>query len=152
MEKAIVMLKMSGRDVTITLPDDLQISKGTIDSDLEKHSALFAYWGEICAELDREKESLDSQYKQGRASADCEIRRNAEESKSKLTEERVKNLVEVDPLCVELKKKLETATYQTQLAHAIKDAFWHRKDCIVTLAANMRMEAEIIGHLKEKRK
>jgi len=116
---------------------ELQIDLSNLNEELAKQPAKFAWWGVVHAVA---KDLVDTE----EGKLDSEIRKSAEASGEKITETKIKNLINVNEKYRELKN-------QERIARVIKEAFAQRKDMLISLAANLREEFDTELSIKKEK-
>lgn len=142
MERIELVLEVFGKPHKVTIPDAVAIGEDTINGDISNQSGLYAFYGEALADARSRRDMASQALKDTRASIDLEVRKRAEESGAKTTENRVSAEVELNKLVVALKDKLLALEGNVGKLDAIVRALEHRKDMLVTLGANMRTDVE----------
>ena len=150
MQTLELKLKLDGVTHTIAVPDVVAISKETIDKDLAEHPAKFLWYAILAARAAAHRDEIKQSLSDARAQVDIKIRNDMANSNTKTTEDKIRNLVETDIAVLSLKNDYLSACEDADLAQAVKEAFYHRKDALVTLGANMRAELETELYLKRK--
>lgn len=161
----------------IDLAEDLRINSVDINKDFCEQPAKFAYWATVAVQaqalVDRKKMEVDKQDDYIRKTLvgelDAEVRQEMEMNGEKATETKVTNRIyiherykaEVTKL-YDLKEELLELQQKSALLNVAKDAMVQRKDVLISLGAQLRLEgnnstdlslkaAEVIGKNKERR-
>lgn len=119
---------------------DLQINEANLNKALSEQPGKFAYVATLAAEARAEREEAEHFLEIVRAEVDAVIRSGFDDTKKKPTEESIKKLVEISS---EVKNSISdmSAWRKAELMlTAIMQAYSHRKDCAVALAANLRQQ------------
>jgi len=134
-------INLEGKEYSLNYMEELKCSEDTINEDLKDQPALFAWYAVL-------QELAEAAYQEAKAALDmivanldAEIRQELLK-KGKFTETMVRNAIilhkdyqEANKHVIEIKKTLG-------LIKGIKEAFYHRKDMLVSLASNMRVAAD----------
>lgn len=162
----------------IDLAEDLRINSVDINKDFCEQPAKFAYWATVAVQaqalVDRKKMEVDKQDDYIRKTLvgelDTEVRQEMEMNGEKATETKVTNRIyvherykaEVAKL-YDLKEELLELQQKSALLNVAKDAMVQRKDALISLGAQLRLEgnnstdlslkaAEVISKNKANRK
>lgn len=162
----------------IDLAEDLRINSVDINKDFCEQPAKFAYWATVAVQaqalVDRKKMEVDNQDDYIRKTLvgelDAEVRQEMEMNGEKATETKVTNRIyiherykaEVTKL-YDLKEELLELQQKSALLNVAKDAMVQRKDALISLGAQLRLEgnnstdlslkaAEVIGKSRAGRK
>lgn len=143
MEKTTVVLALDAkRQYTVEVPDVVAIDPAKIDKELAEQPEKYLHFARLAALFTSKRDRISEELKTCRAKCDVELRKGFAERNEKITEDKIKNLIESHQACVDMKSALLDAEEQCAVVSAIKEAFYHRKDMLVSLAANMRAELE----------
>jgi len=150
MEKLGPLTLIISEEQTVNLDyeDELKLSEEEINNELRDQPSLYAYYavlGEMAEaalaeaklQLDTTTASLDGKYREQLASM------------GKVTENLVANSVKVDEDYIAAVLRVNVARKNVGLLGAIKEAFRHRKDMLVTLASNMRIQADSTLYIRK---
>jgi len=142
-----VELVIEGTPYKLDYQKELACSEETINDDLKdqpSHFAWYAVLAEIAqAELAEAKVTLDL----AEASLDAKFRAEAE---ARTTETMIKNKIKLDPIFTAAQENYNTLRKNVGILGAIKDAFYHRKDVLIALASNMRVQADPSIYVKKQ--
>jgi hypothetical protein len=122
-------------------PDsELSISEETINDDLKNQPSLFAFYAvmqeNMEADVAEKKLHLDAL----EAMLDEMYRTEAAKSGTKITETLLANKIHINQEYIDAASLLNKAKHEANVLRAIKEAFQHRKDMLITLASNMRAQ------------
>ena len=141
---------VGGVDHPAKLVDDLFIDRTDLSFAFEVHSERFSWYAtayELALDAEqRIKAQLDRAY----AQLDVQARTNMEAAGVKVTEKKVENTVITHPQYIKLQNDYFDAKREAGLLKAAKDAMVHRKDCLVSLGANVRQEMQSNPSLLEE--
>lgn len=162
----------------IDLAEDLRINSVDINKDFCEQPAKFAYWATVAVQaqalVDRKKMEVDKQDDYIRKTLvgelDAEVRQEMEMNGEKATETKVTNRIYIHERYKEevaklydLKEELLELQQKSALLNVAKDAMVQRKDALISLGAQLRLEgnnstdlslkaAEVIGKNRAGRK
>lgn len=146
-----IQVILSGKKYDLDLERDLEINSTKINSELAEQPSKYAWYG-VLSEFARAtstelKQKLDTLWSE----LYLAVRKQAVEEGLKLTEETVSSMVRTDKRYQELEQQYLEAKKQEQLLLVARQAFEHRKDMLISLASNLRAEADLdLKVLKEK--
>jgi hypothetical protein len=126
---------------------DLQLSTepAQINKILADHPAKFCEVTQLLIETKCKLVEKESELERFSAEIYIESRK---ESQSKLTEKHIENLILLNPVVQGLLKDISTIRHDELTLGAIKEAYIHRKDCLMQIANNLRSEFVNSGQLK----
>ena len=172
-----ITVKTKNSENDVDLGADLKINSADINQDFCEQPAKFAWWATVAVQaqalVDRKKMEVDKQDDYIRKTLvgelDTEVRQEMEMNGEKATETRVTNRIyvherykaEVAKL-YDLKEELLELQQKSALLNVAKDAMVQRKDALISLGAQLRLEgnnstdlslkaAEVIGKSNERR-
>ena len=136
---------------TYSLPEIVNISEHTLNKDLEQHSSSYLWFASLVARLTVKRDSIIQVVKVASANTELLYRDKAAKSGEKSTENSIKAQVDTDKNLLAIKSQLAEAEAELQMCSTIKDAFYHRMNCLVALGANIRQEMKSLSvdNLKE---
>ncbi len=139
-------------EVKLDFEHDLKIDTANLNDELMRQPALFSRWAVLAVEARAERDSLEEKMKVTDAQLDAEFRQEAIEIGDKITEKKLFSKILLDPRhtlamndCLEARKAADI------LQVGAREAFSQRKDCLISLAANLREEHDSDLHIKEKK-
>jgi len=131
---------VAGQAYPSTLEEDLKIDKFDVSSEFIKHSETYG-WYSTAYELAMDYEArIKSKLERVYALIDVRVRAQMNNASVRITEKKVENTVITDPEYVELQSLYQDAKRDTGLLKAARDAMQAKKDCLISLGANMRAE------------
>jgi len=122
------------------LAKDLDIDRLNLSEEFEKHSKRYAWYAtayELC--LDKERR-LKAELGRAYAHLDAQARANMTSNGIRISEKKVENMVITASDYVALQEEYHEAQRMTGLLKAARDAMISKKDCLVSLGANIRAE------------
>jgi DNA gyrase/topoisomerase IV subunit A len=141
---------VAGITVESTVDEDLRIDRDALSEEFEKHSIRFNFYAvsfELCQDHEtRLKASMDRLY----GLCDVQARAEMEMAKVKVTEKKVENMVITMSDYVKKQEEYFDACLQTRLMKAARDAMVHKKDCLISLGANIRAELQNDPYMKKQ--
>ena len=120
------------------LSKDLEINDLEEDCMMQPH--LFAWWGVVSATAKKAADIAKERLDVTEAEINMTIRREKAQSNEKVTEAQLENLVKESDEYLEAVKEKIRATYESDMLRVAAEAFNHKKDMLVTLAAIKRQE------------
>jgi hypothetical protein len=125
---------------TSSLKEDLRIDRTNLDEEFIEHSSKYAWYStayELC--LDKERR-LKSELARAYAQLDVQARMSMKAQGIRVSEKKVENMVITSKDYVELQEEYFNAQRMTGLLKAARDAMIHKKECLISLGANIRAE------------
>ena len=130
----------------------LKIDLGNLNDELMKQPGRFSRWAVLAVEARAERDNMEESLKVVDAQLDAEFRKEAVEAGDKITEKKLFSKILLDSRhtqamdnCLEARKDADI------LQVGAREAFSQRKDCLISLAANLREEYDSDLHMKEKK-
>ena len=142
-----------GSEVHTLDPDEeLKLSEETINEDLKSQPARYAFYAVMQEAAEGEVADAKLNLDATEAALDDAFRTEAAKTSTKITEANISNKIKLDEEYTAAVIALNKAKKQAGTLRAIKEAFVHRKDMLVTLASNMRAQAdpEIFINMRKK--
>jgi len=122
------------------LVKDLHIDRMNLSLEYELHSERFN-WYATAYELALDKERrLKAELGRAYAHVDVKARENLKAAGIRVSEKKVENVVITHELYREVQDQYFDAQRMVGLIKAARDAMIHKKDCLVSLGANLRAE------------
>ena len=132
-----------------TLLADLHINRADLSTEFAEHSRKYGWYStayEIASDVEqRLKADLEKAY----AILDVQARNNLTAAGVKPTEAKVKNLIITHKEYLQKQDEYFSAKTEAALIKAARDAMIHRKDCLISLGANLRAEAASNPHIMQ---
>lgn len=122
--------------------DELKLAEETINDDLKNQPALYAFYAVMHEAAESELADCKLALETVEALVDEKIRVGFAAAGTKVTETMIANKVHLEEEYQNAVIALNKAKAQSGKLRAIKEAFVHRKDMLVTLASNMRAQAD----------
>lgn len=136
-EKNLEFFKIPFLEVVIAPVREIGI-KGL--SDRTDHSGLVVYYATLKFKMTVQKSTLEQEYRVKRAQLDKVMRASFESQGEKYTEARLAARLEMDKNIQALKKDLDLASAWLEFLGSLLEALRHRKDMLMSLAADTREE------------
>lgn len=131
------------RKYSVNLGEMLAIKEEHMDRHLAEHPSQHAFVA-MLAVLSRSKyQRMKTDMELAEAQFMSDVRSKAAESGLKLTEKALENEVVQSKRLLQMRRDLINAQEQEELCTAADVAFRARKDCLVTLAANLRAARDV---------
>jgi|TARA_Y100000310_G_scaffold340707_2_gene437453 hypothetical protein len=137
-------LESSFREITT---DFLDIQEAEIDAKIEKHTAIYAYFGAVLSYAKKRLDTINVALEHAEAKAMEVHRRELLGSGTKATQGNLNAYIKTLPELQEVRVKLVEAQYKHNLAKNVVDALNHQKDCLVQMSANKRAEVKMVSDL-----
>lgn len=131
---------INGNSHRSMLAVDLDIDRLNLSEEFENHSKRYAWYStayELC--LDKERR-LKSELARAYAQLDAQARATMKAQGIRVSEKKVENMVITTPDYIEIQGRYLDAQRMTGLLKAARDAMIHKKDCLISLGANIRAE------------
>lgn len=122
---------------------ELEIDENNLNQELTEQPSRYSWWGVLALRARARRDKLEEKTKVVDAQIDADLRKEARENRSKITEKEIASKVLLDTKHTEamtdyLKAKKEADILQV----GAREAFAQRKDCLISLAANLRQELD----------
>ena len=131
---------VAGEENEWDLEQDLRINNADLNGEFIKFSLLFAKWGtafEMALDYEnRLKTELEKMY----AYLGLQIREEAKVTGNKITENMVESMILTHPDYMALQNKWLDARSQLGVLKAARDSVFSKKDMLISLGSNYRME------------
>lgn len=146
-----VSVELEGVTYEASLEDEIEIDGQNLEGEFLNQAKKFAWWSMV-SELAKDlmvgqKFQLDLLY----ARIDEEKRTNAQANKMKTTEKMIENMVITDQRYQEAMQEYHKAKKWYGLLASGREAFSQRKEMLISLGANYRMEATADPVLKQEK-
>jgi hypothetical protein len=139
-EKLTIVL---GDEVQELNPDaELKLSEEDINENLKNQPSLYAFYAVMYEAAESELADRKFALETLEAVLDEHVRAEAATAGTKVTETMIANRIRLNEDYQNAVIALNQAKAQSGKLRAIKEAFVHRKDMLVTLASNMRAQAD----------
>lgn len=139
-ELLVDFYEVDGVNHASTLAQDLKIDRTNLSEEYASHSTKYAWYStayELALDYEQRcKAKLARVY----AQEDVKARANMKAASVRVTEKKVENTVITSVAYVQAENEYFEAKKQTGLLKAARDAMIHRKDCLISLGANLRAE------------
>lgn len=133
-----IQMVLEGKEYDLQYQEELKISQEVINENLKDQSNLYAFYAvlEEVAEAIMAEAKLTLEVTE--ATLDAKYRK--ELSGGKVTENLLRNSIVLDEDYLNAISAFNEARKNVGLLKAIRESFNHRKDMLVTLASNMRIQ------------
>lgn len=144
-----VRFEINGVTYEGSLDDEITIESADLDGEFVEQARKFAWWA-MLSELAKDKQAvIKNELDQLYARLDHKVRSEAaaatdpagKSAPVKLTEKMVENSVITDPMYQKVMKEYLEAKKEYGLLSAGRDAFAQRKEMLISLGANYRMQS-----------
>lgn len=117
---------------------DLSFSEADLSAQMQRQPGLFAHYGKIAADAQRQADVIKLQLKLKEASVEKKFREEAAENGQKVTEKVVASNVETDKGVITLQTNLIKANHIAAMARTTLEAMRHKRDMMEQNAFMMR--------------
>jgi hypothetical protein len=130
------------RRYTVKMSEMLSIREESLNQILAEHPSqyMWVYTLLALARSKHQRMKLDLEVAEAVFSSD--LRDQAAKTGVKVTEKAIENELAMSKRLLQLRRDLITSEEQETLCEAAEQAFRHRKDCLITLGAQMRATAD----------
>jgi hypothetical protein len=143
-----VELVVGGKTYTIDYQTELKCSEETINDDLKNQPSLFAWYAVLYEVAQAELADMKAVLDLTEAALDERFRK--ETGGEKVTETMIKNKIRLDPTYREAQDNVSVARKNAGILGAIKESFYQRKDILISLASNMRVQSDPSIYIKKE--
>lgn len=137
-EKLPVKIIIAEKEYGLDYLEELKCSEDTINDDLKNQSAQFAWYSVLSGMQEEEYGQRKLELELIEAELDSHYRKELD----KVTEAKVAMQIRSDLKYIEARQIVNEAKKNLEILKGITEAFRHRKDMLVTLAANMRVQSD----------
>ena len=135
-----------------TLTTPAAVDAANLNEELARQPALFSRWAVLAVEARAERDKLEEALKVVDAQLDAEFRQEAVETGEKVTEKKLFSKILLDSRHTQaMENCLEARSTADIIQVGAREAFSQRKDCLISLAANLREEFDAELYIKEKK-
>lgn len=138
----MILIKIGDQEYPCEYEDELKCSEETINEDLKNQPSLFAFYAVHQEMAEQELRECKLALEILKAEVEGEIRKKCLEEKVKPTERYLDEQIAINESYIAARIAVDEARRAVGYLRAIKDSFIHRKDMLVTLASNMRAQAD----------
>jgi hypothetical protein len=139
---ASLRYQVSGNLYSSSIQDDLNIDVNNLQEEFAEHSRRFAWYSTAFELASAEADRKDAALKRTYAIMDANMRETLKSLGQKFTEKVVEGRVLTCPEYVKAEDAALAAKEMKGLLKAARDAMAQRKDCLVSLGANLRAEMQ----------
>ena len=137
-----VTVKIGGREYTFDIAKELAIDINDLNKELSEQPGKYAFWSALSTALEDEYARLKLIVQSKKAERYKQIRQKLMDENKKVTEAQLENELTSDPEILQLEQLIIEKEKDRNIVRAIRDAFVQRKDSLVTIALNMRVEKD----------
>ena len=128
------------RQYDVKLGEMLAIKEESMNRHLAEHPSQYAFVAMIQALSRAKLQRMQSDFELAEAQFTQDLREAAAKDSVKLTEKAIESETLTNKRLLAMRRELISAQEQTDFCSAAAVAFSHRKDCLITLAANLRSQ------------
>lgn len=128
----------------------VQVREETIDEHLAEQPSVFLRIACLTAAASALADRLEADLDVEEATKAQKLRAGAASRDIKVTDKAVAEQMTMDRDLIDLRRALGRANEQVELLKAVKEALIHRKECIITLAADLRANRDVDLRINEK--
>jgi hypothetical protein len=137
-----VTVKIGGREYTFDIAKELAIDINDLNRELSEQPGKYAFWSALSTALEDEYARLKLVVQSKKAERYKQIKQKLLDENKKVTEAQLENELASDPEILQLEQLIIEKERDKNIVRAIRDAFVQRKDSLVTIALNMRVEKD----------
>jgi hypothetical protein len=137
-----VTVKIGGREYTFDIAKELAIDINDLNRELSEQPGKYAFWSALSTALEDEYARLKLIVQSKKAERYKQIKQKLLDENKKVTEAQLENELASDPEILQLEQLIIEKERDKNIVRAIRDAFVQRKDSLVTIALNMRVEKD----------
>jgi hypothetical protein len=137
-----VTVKIGGREYTFDIAKELAIDIHDLNKELSEQPGKYAFWSALSTALEDEYARLKLIVQSKKAERYKQIKQKLLDENKKVTEAQLENELASDPEILQLEQLIIEKERDKNIVRAIRDAFVQRKDSLVTIALNMRVEKD----------
>jgi len=141
-ELPVVELRMGGEIVRPNFKEELRCAEETINENLRDQPSFYAYYAVLAELADEALSEAKLALEMTESSLDAEVREEMTRVGTKTTETAIRGKIVLKESYVAAVSLVNSLKKDVGILKAIKEAFNHRKDMLVTLASNMRAQAD----------
>jgi hypothetical protein len=130
------------RKYNVKLGEMLAIKEDSMNAHLATHPSQYAFVAMLTALSRAKHQRMEADFDLAEAQFMQDVRSKAAENGIKLTEKALENEVIANKRLLQMRRDLISAQEQAEFCSAADQAFRHRKDCLITLAANLRAQSD----------
>lgn len=137
-----VSIKIGGREYTFDITKELAMDINDLNRELSEQPGKYAFWSALSTALEDEYARLKLVVQSKKAERYKQIKQKLLDENKKVTEAQLENELASDPEILQLEQLIVEKERDRNIVRAIRDAFVQRKDSLVTIALNMRVEKD----------
>lgn len=130
-------IKIFDEEHELNYEEDIKFTEETINEDLTRQPAFYAFYSVLCAKADDEVGDARTCLEILEAQLDAQIRAS---STMKKTEKQIRSETVLNSEWQEAQVRANMARKNLGILRAIKGAFEHRMNSLISLGANMRVQ------------
>lgn len=129
---------------------ELEVARETINKNLTEQPGYFAFYAVLSELCEREYRSAKLELELTEAELDSQIREEFREKKERITEAQIVTEIHLQEAYLKAVMKVNEWRKNAGVVKAVREAFAQRKDMLITLASNMRMERDTDVFVKKQ--
>ena len=126
------------RRYTLAMAKMLRIREENMDQHLAEQPGQYQWVASLAALAQAKRRRLEIELEVAEASFVRDLRASAAQQEIRITEKAIEAESAINKRLIQLRSEIVAAQEQEDLCWAAEQAFRQRRDCLVTLAANMR--------------
>jgi hypothetical protein len=146
----VVELKFGGETYSVNYREELRCSEETINENLKDQPSFFAYYAVLAELADEALAETKLALEVTESVLDAKVREELTRAGTKATETMIRGKIVLDESYLAAVSQVNTLKKNVGVLKAIKEAFNHRKDMLVTLGANMRSQRDVSLYTREE--
>jgi hypothetical protein len=146
----LVDLILGGERRSVNYGEELRLAEETINENLRDQPSLFAYYAVLAEIADSEMAEAKLALEVTESQLDAQVRAELIAAGTKATETMIRGKIVTNDVYLAAVSQLNVLRKNYGILRAIKEAFSHRKDMLVTLASNMRQQMDPEIYIKKQ--
>ena len=132
------------------IQQELSINEEDLNKELAEQPGRYAFFATLFSLAEKDYNLAELEMSQIESNLDADIRERALEDKEKLTEGKILNRVHSNPKWAAAEEKIIGCRRMRGIIRGIKEGFSQRKDCLVSIASNKRVERDAVLQIKRQ--
>lgn len=138
------------KEYVLEYENELKISEETINEDLGTQASYHAYYSALLAMAKDALRQGKLDLKCFRASLYEQYRNSMASSGERITDTRLNSLIDMNEEYLEVERAVSKMEFDVDILDSIVRSFFHRKDMVFSLAANLRSQQNTISSLRRE--
>lgn len=138
------------RKYTVKMGDMLAIREERLNEIMSEHPSQYMWVASLSALARAKRQRMEIDLELAEAQFYTDLREKATKDGVKVTDKAIDHEMSMSRRLLQMRRDLVSAEEQESLCSAADQAFRHRKDCLITLAANLRATADPTLNVNQK--